>query len=225
MVLPDNDSMLLNLTYVFTMSQLCTTLSEEACFNPGPCVEDADIGRYRQGYLTGGVYHDTDAHFQVEPKDWPRRYPHLPWSDATLVVGIEFPDTGQLCQWAFAGAPRSIIFRQAVRKAQMNLRRDVADVVQATGPAMWTEVLKLHIGHRYSPEDVEARGGAAYRSRASGDLVIVLPYRAFGMHPSHRGYATVPASQILVVHEFRGRWRNAQTRQRCQRRNQMQGGL
>jgi len=180
-----------------------------------PCVEEADIARYRLGYEQGGIYHDNDVTFVVPPEQWPSRYPHLPWSKATLVVGIEFPDTGQVGIHVFAAAPNSGILKRAYRRALKNRKMGILkDPVQATGPFMFSQVLREVVGPAYDPQKVENSGGMAYNATLTKDCVIILPYRAFGIHPSH-SHNKLPSSQVLVKHKFNGSWRGKQARKRC----------
>ena len=198
--------MKLNLSYIFTVANPCAG-GHSHCFNPGPTIQDADIGRYQLMHDHGGVYHDTDAHFVVSPEDWPSRYPHLDWEAADIVVGVEFPNTGQLCQWVFAAAPRSQLLFHAYKTANSNRNRGVADVIQSTGPGMWTGVIMTHIGKPLNIDEIERIGGREYRSNVTGELLLILPYRAFGIHTSH-GYKRTPRKEVLVRHDFLGRWRN-----------------
>jgi hypothetical protein len=45
----------------------------------------------------------------------------------------------------------------------------------------------------------------------TNETILVLPYRAFGIHPSHRGFTTKPRHQRLAQHLFKGRWRKRNT--------------
>ena len=187
----------------------------EVCIS-GESVLDADVMRYDYAYRHGGVYHDDDADFIVPPVQWPGRYPHLAWDNASLVVGIEFPrarGTGpsgcclQFVQWTFAAARGSSVLGEVARRAKKNaVGGRVDDAVRLTGPLLFTTVILEHIGHVFDLEAAEATG-AEYVS-IYGERIIVLPYRAFGIHPFHQNVRRRPLREQLVQHNFLGRWRN-----------------
>ena len=203
------------LTALYTTALICPP--DTACFDGGTIL-DSDIYRYKHGCAHGGVYHDDDASFRVSPHLWPRVYPHLPWRAASLVVGVEFPrPVGigapgcclQFVQWAFASQPNSSLLCDAAALAAQRAaeNHDPRNALGLTGPVMFTEVILRHIGNQFNLSDVE-NAGASYTTK--GDTMIVLPYRAFGVHRAHRGphINFLPANEQLVRHGFKGRWRS-----------------
>jgi hypothetical protein len=208
--------MAINTTHIFTAMLACPGGTAGVCL-PSPTVLHADVNRYEHAAAFGGVYHDDDATLVVPPRHWHTRFPKLPWAAADLVIGVEFPRPAgrgppgcclQFVQWAFGARAGTGLMADVARQARANARGDVRDAVELTGPAMFTRVVLAHIGHSFNLAAVEA-SGSAYASAKTGELVIVLPYRAFGIHPAHRGphIRTTPTRQQLVRHGFRGRWR------------------
>lgn len=204
---------------VVTTAATCPQPNADVCLSGGT-VLDADVARFDYVGTHGGLYLDTDARRRVAPAHWPRAYPGLPWAAATLVVGVEFPrpiGRGadgcclQFVNWAFASAPGCRILAEVAEAGQRAIARGarVRDAVHATGPGLFTRVLLRHIGHAaFDLAKVEA-GGHPYTSRYTNETIIVLPYRAFGVHPAHRGthINPNPPHQQLVRHGFRGSWR------------------
>jgi hypothetical protein len=215
---------MLNLTHIFTCMGVCRNTSVgEHCISGGNIL-DSDVARYAYAADVGGVYHDDDAEFVKLPNEWPAVFPHLPWRNASIVIGIEFPrpyvhvakatSPGcclQFVQWSFACSKGSLIMKSIASLGRQNLRQnptDTLDAVYLTGPAMFTHSLWRHIGHEFDLDDVEARG-AAYTSPHTNEIVLVLPYRSFGLHPMHKGnhIRRNPVREQLVRHHFRGRWK------------------
>lgn len=191
------------------------SLSSEKCIDGGT-VLDADVMRYKYAYEHGGVYHDDDARLIVQPSEWPARYPTLDWNKATLIVGVEFPrprgvgPSGcclQFVQWAFAASKGSRILHETATRAKANMNHGaIANAVALTGPVLFTNIILKHLGHVFNLREVEENG--ALYSTIYGEMVIVLPYRAFGVHPQHQNVNIFPSEQQLVRHSFLGRWKN-----------------
>lgn len=214
-----NIPMGINVTHVFTTMAVCPPPNAVACIGGGS-VLDADINRYAHAFTHGGIYRDDDVSMIVNPRGWHNRFPSLPWTLADLVVGVEFPQpmgTGpsgcclQFVQWIFGARRSAKVLGAVVRAARLNVRanHDVASAVTLTGPILFTSIILKHIGSAFDLRAVEA-GGAGYASVITGETIIVLPYRAFGIHPHHRGshIKTTPADQQLARHHFKGRWRH-----------------
>jgi len=210
---------MVNLTSIYTTMALCTHIEHEVCLDGGSIL-DSDIDRYEYGFQNGGVYHDDDAHFKHRPHLWPSVYPNLPWDTASLVVGVEFPlerGTGppgcclQFVQWVFASQSGSLILKDAVKTAKENVKRSCNpnNALDTTGPAMFTNIILNHIGPQFDLSVVEEHG--SFYLTKFDETIIVLPYRAFGVHPLHKGSHIHPAPthEQLVRHEFKGRWRRS----------------
>jgi hypothetical protein len=211
----------INVTHVFITMRVCPPPGTSVtCISSGN-VLDADIDRYKHAFLYGGVYHDEDVRMLAQPSQWHERFPALPWDRADLVVGVEFPNpigTGtsgcclQFLQWIFGARKHVRVMADVLRVAQQNVitNRDEQSAVELTGPRVFTSVILTHIGPAFDLAAVEA-GGAAYASKITNETILVLPYRAFGIHPLHRGFATEPRHQRLAQHLFKGRWRKRST--------------
>ena len=199
--------------------RVCMQPPTEHCISGGN-VLNSDVARYAHAAKFGGVYHDDDAQFIKQHKLWPTVYPHLPWRNASLVIGIEFPRPYgqgppgcclQFVQWSFACKRGSLIMESIAKQAQLNLDQNPTsthNAVELTGPLLFTQTIYRHMRDAFILSDVEHHG-AAYRSLLTKEIIIVLPYRAFGIHWAHSGshIRRDPSSDWLVRHKFKGRWR------------------
>lgn len=126
---------------------------------PRPVLK-ADFFRYLILLARGGIYTDIDT-FAIRPTvDWVPD--HVPRSAFGLVIGIEAdpdrPDWAdwysrriQFCQWTIQAKPGHPVLREIVaaitektleRKTVGTLNHDeVHEVVEFTGPAVWTDII------------------------------------------------------------------------------------
>lgn len=196
--------------------------------NPGL---KSDLLRYLILYVEGGVYTDIDTVALRPIDEW---VPADARAEVRLIVGVEFdqrdgamwseiPPTLQFCQWTIAAAPGHPIFMAIVSRAVESVRVlagdvygvDVEDlrptsfeVMNATGPAAWTDVLfeQLQLA---DPGVTHLKNlSAMIGSRLYGDI-LVLSIDGFGVGQVHSGSTndgTYP-DIALVKHNFRGSWR------------------
>ncbi len=201
-----------------TTARRCPARGADVCIECSSVLE-ADVRSFEYIAIHGGVYIDTDVTVKRGPSEWPAAFPLLPWRSGPLVVGVEFPRPPgvgtdgcclQFAHWTFMAAAGSGILKEVAATGRRAIARGAAerDAVHATGPGCLTRVLLRHIGAAFNLSAVELSGGA-YTSEHTGELVVILPYRAFGIHPAHRGdhITRTPVHQQLVRHAFRGSWR------------------
>lgn len=189
-----------------------------------------DLLRYLLLSVEGGVYTDTDT-VALKPIDlW---IPEKLRDKVRLVVGLEFDqrDGGmwadithpvQFCQWTLAAMPGHPVFPrmvahvvQSVKKlsekyhvALGELKPTSLEVMEATAPAAWTDVLFKEL-QEYEPSLSSTRNFSYMTEpRLYGD-VLVYPIDAFGMGQAHSGSTndgSIPKI-ALARHLFRGSWR------------------
>lgn len=200
-----------------------------ALTNPGL---KSDLLRYLILSIKGGVYTDIDT-VALQPID---TWIPPPLSETVrLVVGIEFdqrdglpwadiPHALQFCQWTIAAAPGHPVFAAMVDRALSSLRELADDVyggvglgelrptslevMNATGPAAWTDVVFEQL-RLVDPGLTNLRNlSGLTEPRLFGDI-LVLHIDGFGVGQMHSGSTndgTYPEA-ALVKHSFRGSWR------------------
>lgn len=196
--------------------------------NPGL---KSDLIRYLILYVEGGVYTDIDTVALRPIDEW---VPADARAEVRLIVGVEFdqrdgamwseiPHTLQFCQWTIAAAPGQPIFMAMAARAVESIRVladnvyrvDVEDlrptsfeVMNATGPAAWTDVLFKQLqladsGLTHLKNLSGMTGPMLYRD------ILVLNIDGFGVGQVHSGSTndgTYP-DMAFVKHNFRGSWR------------------
>ncbi|KAK7755830.1 hypothetical protein SLS62_002115 [Diatrype stigma] len=194
----------------------------------------SDLLRYLLLWIEGGVYADIDTTALRPVRDWvPRALRPL----VRAVVGIEFdrrdgggwaeiPHDLQFGQWTLAAAPGHPLFGAMAARALASaaalardhgttlplLRPSNMEVLNATGPAAWTDVVFDHL-RREDPRLVSLRNFSFMEEPTLYGDVLVLPIDGFGMGQPHSGSTpddgeggTIP-DVALVKHHFRGKWR------------------
>lgn len=187
----------------------------------------ADLLRYLLIFAEGGVYFDLDITCHIPFQDWiPDEYR----SDVNLLVGWEF-DVGwgenivrEFVQWTFLAKPRSphlwavileiVDFFEAKRLefevdsiAELTPAA-VGDVVDATGPRMFTKSILKSLGKTLEldgPVDPQTIKNLQ-EPRLVGD-VLILPGFAFAAESNHW-----PADWVLtpplITHHGMGSWKH-----------------
>lgn len=187
----------------------------------------ADLLRYLLIYAEGGVYFDLDITCHSPFQDWiPDQYR----SNTSLVVGWEF-DVGwgenivrEFVQWTFLAKPRSphlwtvvmdiVDFFEAKRlevgvNSVAELTKEViGDVVDATGPRMFTKSILKSLGQNLGlegPVDVNTIKNLQ-GPKLVGD-VLILPGFAFAASSNHwpSDWALAPP---LITHHGLGTWKH-----------------
>lgn len=194
----------------------------------------ADFFRYLILLARGGIYSDIDTYAIRSAVEW---IPDsVPRSTVGLVIGIEAdPDRPdwkdwysrriQFCQWTIQAKPGHPVLREVVaRITETTLKRKRAgslsgivdkNVVDFTGPALWTDVVFEYFNDGRFFDMSESAGPIDWSnftgmemSKRVGD-VVVLPITSFSPGVQQMGAKDVDDPMAFVQHEFEGtfhRW-------------------
>lgn len=193
-----------------------------------PMVLLADVARVIALQETGGVYFDNDVNLLVPIENWLATCSSLneqQQQSANMIIGVEFPEAQpdgnplQFTNWAMASFPQNPVFQvvldEFVKRVSniTDFTSKEANPVQVTGPAAMTAAIvsAIEVGGAKLPtlEKLDRGRGEMVSLNMSGSVVNVamLPYRAFGFHPSHKKWQNDPWTERLVKHEFHSIWR------------------
>lgn len=189
----------------------------------------ADFFRYLILLARGGIYSDIDTYAIRSALDWvPDR---IPTTSIGLVIGIEAdPDRPdwhdwysrriQFCQWTIQAKPGHPVLRDIVaRITKETLRRVKAgqlskvmddNVVEFTGPAVWTDTVFDYLNDARYFDMAHSKGPIDWRnftgmeqSKKVGD-VVVLPITSFSPGVQQMGAKDDDDPMAFVKHEFEG---------------------
>ncbi|KAK3936497.1 nucleotide-diphospho-sugar transferase [Diplogelasinospora grovesii] len=193
--------------------------------NPGL---KSDFLRYLLLLVRGGIYSDVDTKPVVRPEDW---IPVEKRQQVRLIVAIEYDEAQdphpedfkypvQFCQWTIAAAPNHPVLKKMVSRAVTGLqdianaqattldRMEITDfnVLNATGPVAWTEVVLetlQEVASITSYRDLAKVNEAQYY----GDIVI-LPLESFRAdYLDDWGVSWRTGRRAFVRHFFKGGWK------------------
>jgi alpha 1,6-mannosyltransferase len=190
----------------------------------------ADFFRYLILLARGGIYSDIDTYAIRSALEWIPE--HVPRESIGLVIGIEAdPDRPdwqdwysrriQFCQWTIQSKPGHPVLRDVIaRITQETLKRkkageleNVADknVVEFTGPALWTDVIFDYFNDDRYFDKTQSKGAIDWRnftgmdaSKKVGD-VVVLPITSFSPGVQQMGAKDYDDPMAFVKHDFEGR--------------------
>lgn len=147
-----------------------------------------------------------------------------------LVIGIEAdpdrPDWAdwysrriQFCQWTIQSKPGHPVLREIVanitvetlkRKKAGKLTVDHDNVVEWTGPAVWTDAIFQYFNDETYFDMSESKGNISWANftgmvepKKVGD-VVVLPITSFSPGIGHSGAGEIDDPMAFVKHEFEG---------------------
>ncbi|KAL2117807.1 hypothetical protein VTJ04DRAFT_7467 [Mycothermus thermophilus] len=192
----------------------------------------ADFFRYLILLARGGIYADIDTYAIKSADKWiPEQ---VPLDTVGLVVGIEAdPDRPdwkdwysrriQFCQWTIQAKPGHPVLRDIVaRITEHTLQRKRAgsltavkdrDVIEFTGPALWTDVIFDYFNDPRFFDMERSVGPIDWRNftgmdnpRRVGD-VIVLPITSFSPGVQQMGAKDYDDPMAFVKHDFEGTWK------------------
>ncbi|KAL2135997.1 hypothetical protein VTI74DRAFT_5884 [Chaetomium olivicolor] len=192
----------------------------------------ADFFRYLILLARGGIYSDIDTSVIRSAAYW---IPDsVPRHTVGLVIGIEAdPDRPdwkdwysrrvQFCQWTIQAKPGHPVLREIVtRITETTLKRKKAgslagiidkNVVDFTGPALWTDVIFEYFNDGRFFDLSESAGPIDWRNftgmenaRKVGD-VVVLPITSFSPGVQQMGAKDVDDPMAFVKHDFEGTWK------------------
>jgi alpha 1,6-mannosyltransferase len=185
----------------------------------------ADFLRYLIMLARGGVYSDIDTSTMIAVDEWvPEQYQ----SGTTInaIVGIEYDDTTynmfvrpiSFTQWTLMAKPGHNIFDKAVSRVMSNIeflarrkRVDLSDlklekgeVLEATGPGMYTDVVIEVI--RDQGIDVTWRTFHNLKEPALFGDILVFPVNAFAGNQKHSHSSDPAYGPKFVQHHFGRTW-------------------
>ncbi|KAH7275720.1 alpha-1,6-mannosyltransferase Och1 [Fusarium solani] len=192
----------------------------------------ADFFRYLILYARGGIYTDIDTYAIQSSVRWlPEK---IPRETIGLVIGIEAdpdrPDWAQwysrriqFCQWTIQSKPGHPVLRDIITritkqtlsmKRQGKLDRLVDhDVVEFTGPAVWTDAIMEYFNDERFFDLSRSKGVIDYKnftgmetSKRVGD-VVVLPITSFSPGVGQMGAKEPDDPMAFVKHDFEGTWK------------------
>jgi alpha 1,6-mannosyltransferase len=188
----------------------------------------ADFFRYLILLARGGIYSDIDTAALKAATEWVP--PHVPRSSFGLVIGIEAdPDREdwadwysrriQFCQWTIQAKPGHPVLRDIVaniteeslkRKAEGRLPKDSKDIVEFTGPALWTDTIFRFFNNPTYFDMSTSKGNITWQqftgiksAKKVGD-VIVLPITSFSPGVRQMGAGEDDDPMAFVKHRFEG---------------------
>ena len=192
----------------------------------------ADFFRYLILLARGGIYSDIDTHALKSAIDWIP--PNVPHSTVGLVIGVEAdpdrPDWAdwysrriQFCQWTIQSKSGHPVLREIVskiteetlrRQAQGRLKltdKDGGDVVEWTGPAIWTDTVFEYFNNPRYYTIEPGQGNITWSDftgmtspKKVGDT-IVLPITSFSPGQMTMGSKEIDDPMAYVKHDFEGK--------------------
>ncbi len=189
----------------------------------------ADFFRYLILFARGGIYSDIDTHALKSAIDWIP--PNVPHSTVGLVIGVEAdpdrPDWAnwysrriQFCQWTIQSKAGHPVLRDIVAKITTEtLRRQRAgtlnekddNVVEWTGPAIWTDTIFDYFNNPQHYTILPGQGNITWEDftgmkapKKVGDT-IVLPITSFSPGQKTMGSEEIDHPMAYVQHYFEGK--------------------
>lgn len=189
----------------------------------------ADFFRYLILYARGGIYSDIDTYAIQSAVNW--LPDQVPRETVGLVIGIEAdpdrPDWAewysrriQFCQWTIQSKPGHPVLRDVITRITnetLALKRTGAlsrflgnNVVDLTGPAVWTDTVMDYFNDGRFFDMASSKGTIDYRnftgmetSKRVGD-VVVLPITSFSPGVQQMGAKEPDDPMAFVKHDFEG---------------------
>jgi alpha 1,6-mannosyltransferase len=191
-------------------------------------VMKADFFRYLILLARGGIYSDIDTSALKSATEWVP--PEVPRSSYGMVIGIEAdpdrPDWAQwysrriqFCQWTIQAKPGHPILRDIIaniteetlkRKAEGRLTKNHKDIVEFTGPAIWTDTIFRFFNDADYFDMSTSKGNITWQhftgmksAKKVGD-VVVLPITSFSPGVRQMGAGEDDDPMAFVKHNFEG---------------------
>jgi len=194
-------------------------------------VMKADFFRYLILLARGGIYSDIDTSALKSAADWIPK--DVPANSYGMVIGIEAdpdrPDWAQwysrriqFCQWTIQSKPGHPVLVDVVanitqetlnRKKAGTLTKDVKNIIEFTGPALWTDSIFHYFNNPDYFDMSTSSGNITWENFAGmkepkkvGD-VIVLPITSFSPGIKTMGAGEEDDPMAFVKHQFEGTWK------------------
>lgn len=199
-------------------------------------VMKADFFRYLILLARGGIYSDIDTSALKSATEWVP--PDVPRSSYGMVIGIEAdpdrPDWAewysrriQFCQWTIQSKPGHPILRDIVaniteetlkRKAEGRLSKTYKNIVDETGPALWTDLIFKFFNDPEYFDMSTSKGNITWEhftgmktAKKVGD-VVVLPITSFSPGVRTMGAGEDDDPMAFVKHNFEGKFHRTRSR-------------
>ncbi|KAK2594727.1 hypothetical protein QQS21_007577 [Conoideocrella luteorostrata] len=214
----------------------------------------ADLFRYLILFARGGIYSDIDTYAIKGALEWVPS--HIPRQTIGLVIGIEAdpdrPDWAdwysrriQFCQWTIQSKPGHPVLREiitritnstlAMKKEGRLSSFEGKNVVDLTGPAVWTDTIMDYLNDARFFDMKNSKGKIDWHnftgiemSKRVGD-VVVLPITSFSPGVEQMGSKDYDDPMAFVKHDFEGTWKPESERhigeQNEEQKQQPQEGL
>jgi len=188
----------------------------------------ADLIRYLVLLGDGGVYSDIDTKALKPIEDW---IPSAFKRHANVVIGVEYDKLGggrwidwtldlQFCTWAMMAKPGHPLMQTAVErvigrirqlaqkqgKTVSGIKASFQDVLDTTGPALFTEAVFEGLSHTTGTNFTWQNVTGMLTPRLVGDILI-LPINAFGSGQAHSNSGSPGEDTAMVQHLFSGSWK------------------
>ncbi|TLD32184.1 glycosyltransferase family 32 protein [Venturia nashicola] len=194
-------------------------------------VMKADFFRYLILLARGGIYSDIDTSALKSATEWVPS--EVSRSSYGMVIGIEAdpdrPDWAewysrriQFCQWTIQAKPGHPILRDIVariteetlkRKAEGKLSKTYKNIVDETGPALWTDLIFKFFNDPEYFDMSTSKGNITWEhftgmktAKKVGD-VVVLPITSFSPGVRTMGAGEDDDPMAFVKHRFEGTWK------------------
>jgi alpha 1,6-mannosyltransferase len=191
-------------------------------------VMKADFFRYLILLARGGIYSDIDTAALQPAMDWVPS--EVPRSSYGIVIGIEAdpdrPDWAdwysrriQFCQWTIQSKPGHPVLADIVanitqetllRKREGRLTNKHEDIVEFTGPALWTDIIFRFFNDPEYFDMSTSKGNITWEhftgmqsAKKVGD-VVVLPITSFSPGVKTMGAGEDDDPMAFVKHGFEG---------------------
>ncbi|EGP88958.1 unnamed protein product [Zymoseptoria tritici ST99CH_1A5] len=202
---------------------------------PAPVLK-ADFFRYLILLARGGIYSDIDTTALKSAVEWvPTEVSRETYG---LVIGIEAdPDREdwhewysrriQFCQWTIQSKPGhpvlldivAAITEETLRRkragefSSRHMKKVMKDVVEFTGPALWTDIVFKFFNNPDYFDMSTSKGNITWRqftgitqAKKVGD-VVVLPITSFSPGVQQMGAMDIDDPMAFVHHKFDGSWK------------------
>lgn len=187
----------------------------------------ADLLRYMLMFADGGVYADIDTSVLLHVDQWIPE--HIKAKTVNAVIGIEYDDASKhmfvrpisFCQWTLFAKPGHPIFERAINRVVSNLefiarklrlqslsqlKLDMIDVLEATGPGMISDVVLEVLRDQLPDQNIS---WASFHDQRQPELfgdVLILPINGFAGNQKHSHAGHPMYGEILVKHHFGRSW-------------------
>jgi len=188
----------------------------------------ADFFRYLILFARGGIYSDIDTAALKSATEWvPAEVDRASYG---MVIGVEAdPDREdwaewysrriQFCQWTIQAKPGHPILRDVIaniteetlrRKADGRLTKDTKNIIEFTGPALWTDTVFSFFNDPEYFDMSTSKGNISWEHftgmtspKKVGD-VVVLPITSFSPGVRQMGAGEEDDPMAFVKHNFEG---------------------